>query len=82
MAPEMTVEQIRSLKARLDFVSRRMEAEEADTPVDPVRNREIAEALAVSAWQRGWRPAHDSERAAEKMRVLRLLHGSGLHSAA
>lgn len=79
-APRMTVEQIRALKARMDFVSKRMEAEEADTPADPVRNREIAEALAVSAWARGWRPEHDPERAAEKIRILKLLHGSSVRS--
>ena len=78
----MLAEDIRALKARMDFVSKRMEAEEADTPVDPVRNREIADALAVSAWARGWRPEHDPERAAEKIRILALLHGSAVHPAA
>ena len=78
----MTVEEIRALKARMDLVSKRMETEEMDTPVDPVRNREIAEALAVSAWARGWRPQHDPERAAEKIRILKLLHGSSVHSIA
>ena len=78
----MTVEEIRALKARMDLVSKRMETEEMDTPVDPVRNREIAEALAVSAWARGWRPQHDPERAAEKIRILKLLHGSSVRSIA
>lgn len=78
----MTVEEIRALKARMDFVSKRMETEEMDTPIDPARNREIAEALAVSAWARGWRPQHDPERAAEKIRILKLLHGSSVYSIA
>lgn len=78
----MTVEEIRAFKARMDFVSKRMEAEEADTPADPVRNREIAEALALSAWARGWRPRHDPVRAAEKIHDLKLLHGSSVHSTA
>ena len=78
----MTVKEIRALKARLDFVSKWMETEEMDTPSDPARNREIAEALAVSAWARGWRPQHDAERAAEKIRILKLLHGSSVHSIA
>lgn len=80
--PLMTPEAIRSWKARLDWVSARIEREEAETPHDPVRNREIAEALALSAWARGWRPQHDPERAAEKIRTLKLLHGSSVHPAA
>lgn len=75
----MTVEQIRALKARMDLASARTDREEAETPHDPVRNRAIAEALAVSAWARGWRPQHDPERAAEKIRILKLLHGSSVH---
>ena len=72
----MTVEQIRAFKARMDLVSARIDREEAETPHDPVRNRAIAEALAIHAWMRGWRPQHDPERAAEKIRVLKLLHGA------
>ena len=79
--PHMSADEIRALKARMDLVSTWMEAEEAATPVDSVRNREIAEALAVSAWERGWRPQHDAERAAEKMHTLKLLHGSFIQSA-
>lgn len=78
----MTMEEIRALKARMDLVSKRMEIEEMDTPINPARNREIAEALAVSAWARGWRPQHDPVRAAEKIRILKLLHGTTVHSVA
>ena len=80
--PSMTPEAIRAWKARLDKVAAYMEAEEAATPLDPVRNRAIAEALAVSAWERGWRPQHDPERAAEKIKTLLQLHGQPIHSAA
>ena len=75
-APKMTPEAIRAWKARLDKVSSYMEAEEAATPLDPVRNRAIAEALAISAWERGWRPQHDPERAAEKIEALKRLHAA------
>ena len=74
--PSMTPEAIRAWKARLDKVSAYMVAEEAATPLDPVRNRAIAEALAVSAWERGWRPQHDPERAAEKIEALKRLHAA------
>ena len=80
--PLMTPEAIRAWKARLDKVSSYMEAEEAATPLDPVRNRAIAEALAVSAWERGWRPQHDPERAAEKIQTLLQLHGHRVRSTA
>ena len=80
--PQMTPQAIRAWKARLDRVSARMEQEEAKTPHDPVRNRAIAEALAIDAWIRGWRPQHDPERAAEKIRVLKLLHGTAVHPPA
>lgn len=72
----MTPEAIRAWKARMDLASARIDREEAETPHDPVRNRMIAEALAISAWEQGWRPEHDPERAAEKIRVLKLLHGA------
>ena len=81
-APKMTPEAIRAWKARLDMVSATMEAEEAATPLDPVRNRAIAEALAISAWERGWRPKHDPLRAAEKIQTLLRLHGHTVHPAA
>ncbi len=80
--PYMSVEEIRALKARMDFASKRIEAEAEQTPADPVRNREIAAALTQCAWERGWRPHHDPERVAEKIRILKLLHGSSLQSAA
>lgn len=81
-APRMTVEQIRALKARMDLACARIEREEAETPYDPVRNRMISEALAIYAWERGWRPQHDPERAAEKIRALRLLHGTAVRAPA
>ncbi len=52
-APRMTVEPIRAWKARMDLASARIDREEAETPHDPVRNRMIAEALAIYAWERG-----------------------------
>lgn len=78
----MTDDEIRALKARMEYASKRIEAEQADTPVDPIRNRMIADALAVSAWERGWRPQHDAERVAEKISILRRLHGSTVQSTA
>ena len=78
--PPMTPAAIRAWKARMDLAAARIEAEEAETPHDPDRNRMIAEALAVEAWTRGWRPRHDPERAAEKIRVLRLLHGTAVRT--
>ena len=80
--PQMTPEAMRAWKARLDRVSARMEQEEAETPHDPVRNRAIAEALAVDAWMRGWRPQHDPERVAEKIHALKLLHGTTVRAPA
>lgn len=74
--PQMTPEAIRAWKARMDLAAARIDREEAETPHDPVRNRMIAEALAIDAWMRGWRPQHDPERVAEKIRALRLLHGT------
>ena len=78
----MTHEAIRAWKARMDLASARIDREEAETPHDPVRNRVIAEALAISAWERGWRPEHDPERVAEKIRALRLLHGTAFRTPA
>lgn len=80
--PYMSDEAIRALKARMEYASKRIEAEQAATPVDPVRNREIAEALAQCAWERGWRPHHDPDRAAQKISILKLLHGSSVQPAA
>ena len=80
--PKMTRDEIRAWKARMDMVSAYMEAEEAATPLDPVRNRAIAEALALSAWERGWRPKHDPLRAAEKIQTLLRLHGHAVRPAA
>jgi hypothetical protein len=77
----MTHEALRAWKARMDLVSKRIEAEEADTLHDPVRNREIAEALAIHAWSCGWRPQHDPERVAEKIRVLKLLHKTSVRTS-
>ena len=73
-----TSEAIRSWKARLDLANARIEREQDETPHDPVRNRAIAEALALEAWARGWRPQHDPERVAEKIRVLKLFHGTAV----
>lgn len=81
-SPQMTPEAIRAWKARMDLASARIDREEAETPHDPVRNRMIAEALAISAWERGWRPQHDPERVAEKIRVLKLLRGTVLRAPA
>lgn len=78
----MTPEAIRAWKVRMDLASARIDREEAETPHDPVRNRAIAEALAIDAWMRGWRPQHDPERVAEKIRALKLLHGTALRPAA
>jgi hypothetical protein len=78
----MTPEAIRAWKVRMDLASARIDREESETPHDPVRNRAIAEALAVDAWMRGWRPRHDPERVAEKIRALKLLHGTALRTAA
>lgn len=75
-------EQIRAWKARMDFAAARIEREEAETAHDPVRNRVIAEALALCAWERGWRPQHDPERAAEKLCALRRLHAIAVHPTA
>lgn len=80
--PKMTHDEIRAWKVRMDMVSARMEREEAETPLDSVRNRAIAEAMALSAWERGWRPQHDPERAAEKIRFIKLLHGTAVHAPA
>lgn len=76
--PQMTPESIRAWKARQDLASARIEREQAETPHDPLRNRAIAEALALDAWARGWRPQHDPERVAEKIRVLKLFHGTAV----
>lgn len=80
--PQMTPEAIRAWKARMDLAFARIDREEAETPHDPVRNRMIAEALAIDAWARGWRPQHDPERVAEKIRALRLLHGTAFRAPA
>ena len=49
----------------MDLASARIDREEAETPLGPVRNRAIAEALAVDAWMRGWRQQHEPEHAPE-----------------
>ena len=77
-ASQSKSEAIRAWKARLDLASARIEREQEETPHDPVRNRAIAEALALDAWTRGWRPQHDPERVAEKIRVLKLFHGTAV----
>ena len=82
MTPQMTPEAIRAWKARMDLAAARIDREEAEAPHDPVRNRMIAEALAIDAWMRGWRPQHDPERVAEKIRALRLLHGTAFRAPA
>jgi hypothetical protein len=80
--PRMSRDEVRAWKARWDFVSARMDAEESETPHDPVHNRMIAEALAIDAWMRGWRPRHDPERVAEKLLALKRLHGTAVRAPA
>ena len=75
--PQMTPEAMRAWKARLDRVSARMEQEEAETPHDPVRNRAIAEALALDAWARGWRPQHGLARVTQRWIAICWLSSSG-----
>ena len=78
----MTPEVICAWKVRMDLASERIDREKAETPHDPVRNRAIAEVLAVDAWMRRWRRQHEPERVAGKIRALKLLHGTALCPAA
>ena len=80
--PDMSIEEIRALKVRMDFVSACIALEDSGAATDTLRERAIAEALAMEAQSRSWRSGIDRERAAETIRALKLQRSTRISPSA